>query len=313
MRILITFSLLLLAGSVQAQLRSTYAQYMLNQGVINPGFADIETRYGGLVSVRKQWMSMGDTPLTGFASGHYRFTKNHAVGGTISSDQVNNVNITDIGANYTYHLWITRKFALGLGVKVGYQQISMKNQFVYFDSELDPTLNRTRKAGLNLGTGISMQSKNFLFGFSMPYLFNNAYANAKAQYSTSFNHFYSTLGYKVRLFDDNFVIYPSVLVKGVSGSPISMSIDGHILVSQMFWFGGAYRSDNTVALSAGLFLEKGLRIVYTYETANGTPHTRLDASHEISLNYARSIYESPFSKRQYRKRNGKMYKKPYRR
>ena len=223
MRILITLSLLLVAGAAQSQLRSTYAQYMINQGVINPGFADIETRYGGIVSMRKQWMSMGDTPLTGFASGHYRFTKNHAVGGMIYSDQVSNVNITDIAASYAYQLWITRKFALGLGVKVGYQQISMKNQFVYFDPELDPTLNRTRKAGLNLGTGLSMQSKNFLFGFSMPYLFNNAYANAKQQYSTSFSHFYSTIGYKVRMFDDNFVIYPSVLVKGVSGADTSWS------------------------------------------------------------------------------------------
>lgn len=312
MKYLILPAFLFVFGTLSAQMRSQYSQYMLNQGLINPGFTDIETRYGGIVAMRKQWMSTGDTPLTGFAGGHYRFTKNHSVGGTVISDQVGDVNTTDVAASYTYHLWLTQKFAIGLGVKMGYQQIAMKNNFVYFDNELDPVLNRTRKAGFNLGTGLSMQSKNFLFGFSMPFLFNNALANSKMTYNTDYNHIYTSIGYKIR-FTDNFILYPSAMVKTGGGAPTSMSFDGHFLINQFIWFGGGYRSDNTVALSAGFFLEKGLRIVYTYETAYFSPHKRMDATHEFSINYARSIYESPFSKRQYRKRNGKMYKKPYRR
>ena len=312
MKLLLAAFLVCSCAIVQAQMRSNLAQYMLNQGVINPGFADIETRYSATIAARKQWMTMGDTPFTGFSTGHYHFSRNHSIGGNISSDQVNEVNVTDISANYVFHLWLSRKVALGLGVKLGYQQISMKNNFVYFGADLDPALSRTRKAGFNMGTGLSIQSKNFLFGISMPYIFNNALANSIKQYSTTNNHVYSTIGYKCR-FSDGFVFYPSVLVKAVSGAPLSISFDGHILVNQLFWFGGGYRSDNTVGISAGLFLDKGLRIVYTYESATFSSHGRLDSSHELSLNFARTIYESPFSKRLYRNRNGKMYKNPERR
>jgi type IX secretion system PorP/SprF family membrane protein len=315
MKFLFTSLLILSSAAAWTQLRSNFSQYMLNQGAINPGFADIQTRYGGSLSARKQWMTMSGTPFTVFANGHYSFTKNHAVGGTIVNDNVNEVNTLDISANYVYHAWLTRKLALGLGVKLGFQQLSMKNDYVYFDATAatDPTLDYRKSGGLNLGAGLSLQSENLLFGFSMPYLFNNTYSNKKsAIYTTEDNHFYTTLGYKIR-FSDAFVLYPSLMLKGVSGAPYSMSFDGHVLINQFFWFGGGYRSDNTVAISGGIFLEKGLRVVYTYETAYFSPHKRMDVSHEISLNYARSIFDSPFAKRRYVKKNGKHYKSPGRR
>jgi type IX secretion system PorP/SprF family membrane protein len=314
MKVILTAALVLLTSILHAQLRSNYSQYMLNQGVINPGYSDIETRYGGVVSARKQWMTMAGTPLTVFANGHYSFTKNHAIGGTVYSDHINGANTFDISANYVYHAWLTKKLALGMGVKIGYQQVSLKNDYVYFDptNTVDPALTNLKSGGVNLGAGLSLQSKNFLFGFSMPFLFNNSYSGKKsAIYTTDDNHFYSTLGYKIR-FSDGFILYPSLMIKGVSGAPYSMSFDGHMLISQFVWFGGGYRSDNTVAISAGVFLEKGLRVVYTYESAGFSPHKRMDSSHEISLNYARSIKDNPFAQRIYRKRNGKHYKHPYR-
>lgn len=297
-------------SNVYGQLRSTYSQYMLNQGVINPGFSDIESRYGGVLSVRKQWMTMSGTPLSVFANGHYRYTRNHSVGGNLTSDQVGNVNTLDISANYTYHAWLTRDLALGMGIKLGYQQISVKDEFVYFNNgKTDPALTNLKAGGFNMGLGMSLQSQNLLFGFSVPFLFNNAVANKKALYATTDNHFYTTLGYKFR-FNDDFILYPSILLKGAPGSRLSMSFDGHVLINQMFWFGGGYRSDNTVAFSGGIFLEKGLRIVYTYENAYFSPHKRANVSHEVTLNYARSIYDSPFTKRLHFKRNGKLRKNP---
>lgn len=291
------------------QLRSNYSQYMINQGIVNPGYTDIESRYGGIFSFRKQWMSMGDTPLTVFANGYYRFTRNHSVGGMLVSDQINNVNTLDISANYVYHAWLSDKLALGLGFKLGYQQLSLKDHYIYFSSETDPALANLKAGGLNMGAGLSLQSQNFLFGFSMPFIFANSYANKPQLYSTQDNHIYTTLGYKLR-FSDWFIFYPSAMVKAAPGAPISMSFDGHFLAGQFVWFGGGYRSDNTVALSAGLFLEKGIRLVYTYESAYFSPHKRMDASHEITLNYARSISDSPFARRLYRKKSGKLRKNP---
>jgi len=308
MKLAITLSFLAIGSSVFSQLRTTFNQYMLNPALVNPGFMDVQTRFGGALTYRKQWLSAGETPVTFAANGYYRLTRNHGVGMIVTNDRVGNINTLEVGLSYTYHLWITNKIALGLGVKAGFNQRSMQSDYVYFGDGADPVLANLKTGGINVGTGLSLQSKNFTFGVSVPYLFNNS-LNGPYAYVIGNNHFYTHMSYKLHA-SDNFVFVPSILLKGVSGAPLSMSFDGHVLINQLVWLGGGYRSDNTVGLSAGLFFKHGLRVVYSYETAYFSAHTRFNSTHEISLNYAQSIEELPFQLRLYRKKNGKMYKRP---
>jgi type IX secretion system PorP/SprF family membrane protein len=296
--------------SVNGQNRFNFNQYMLNQNTFNPGYLDAYTRFGGTVIARKQWMTTASSPLSFQGNGYYQFTKNHGVSGLINQDNIENFNTIEVSTGYTYHAWLGKKVALGLGLRIGFEQRGQKNNFVYFN-ELEPTLNKTSSAAFQMGTGFSLQSQNFDFGFSLPHIFNNTYPNKSMTYKTDYNTFYGHFGYKLR-FNDNFILYPSALIKGVKGSLPSMSFDGHFLVNQMAWFGGGYRSDNTVSLSAGILLDKGLRLIYTYESAIFSPHTRIDVTHEITVNYARSIADNPFAKRRYTKRKGGSFKRKLR-
>jgi len=280
---------------------------MLNPGLLNPGYMDIQTRYGGTLAYRKQYMTVGETPLTIAANGFYRFNHNAGVGMIVTNDKVGTINTLDVGFSYAYNVWLSRNVALGLGVKASYQQRTMENNFVYF-SELDPTLSSLKSFGFGAGVGLSLQSENFTFGVSLPNMLNNGLGK-KYAFALNDNHFYSNIAYKLR-FSDNFVFVPSALVKGVSGAPLSIALDGHVLISQLVWFGGGYRSDNTVAVSAGLFFDKGVRVVYTYESAYFSGHTRFNNTHEISINYQRSIKQYPFATRLYRKKNGKHRRNP---
>jgi type IX secretion system PorP/SprF family membrane protein len=299
--------LFLLAFTSNAQLRSIYNQYMLNQGIFNPGYMDISTRYSATVHVKKEWMTVPETPLTFSANGHYHISKNHGVGAIAVSDFAAGVNSLEIGALYNYHIWLGEKTALGLGVKVGYQQRSLQTDYIYF-SEKEPTLDNRITRGVNVGAGLSIQSQNFDFGVSMPSIFDNALANPSTIYSTTYNHFYSHIGYKIR-FNDNIILYPTAMARMVKGSRLNMSFDGHFLFGQMVWVGGGYQSDNSVTGSFGLFLEKGLRLVYTYQTSTFTPHKNLEHSHEITINYARTIDDLPFAKRKYTTRKGGQFRK----
>ncbi len=299
--------LFLLAFTSNAQLRSIYNQYMLNQGIFNPGYMDISTRYSATVHVKKEWMTVPETPLTFSANGHYHISKNHGVGAVAVSDFAAGVNSLEIGALYNYHIWLGEKTALGLGVKVGYQQRSLQTDYIYF-SEKEPTLDNRITRGVNVGAGLSIQSQNFDFGVSMPSIFDNALANPSTIYSTTYNHFYSHIGYKIR-FNDNIILYPTAMARMVKGSRLNMSFDGHFLFGQMVWVGGGYQSDNSVTGSFGLFLEKGLRLVYTYQTSTFTPHKNLEHSHEITINYARTIDDLPFAKRKYTTRKGGQFRK----
>lgn len=308
----ILFICCLFAGTpVFSQMRMNFNQYMLNPGLYNPAYVDVQTRFGAALTTRKQWMTGGETPLTVAANGFYRFTKNHSAGMVVTNDHAAQLNVLDIGFSYAYHAWITRKLAIGFGLKLGYQQRSLGADYVYFDGPIDPTLTRLKAGGFNMGAGLTVQSKNLTFGLGLPYMFNNA-VDSTYIYGTQDNHFYGNIGYKVR-FNDNFVLYPSIMVRGVAGAPMSMSFDGHVLIQQLVWFGGGYRSDNTIGASVGIFLQEGLRIIYSYENSYFTPHKRFDSSHEITLNYAHTIEQSPFAERRYRKKNGKMMKRPPRR
>jgi type IX secretion system PorP/SprF family membrane protein len=305
------YSLLVLLSitvTSSAQLRTLYNQYMLNQGVFNPGYMDISTRYSATLHFRKQWMTTPETPMTFTANGHYHITQNHGVGAIAVSDFTNGVNSLEIGALYNYHIWLGEKTALGLGVKLGYQQRSLQTDYIYF-SEKEPTLDNRVSRGVNLGVGLSVQSQNFDFGISMPSIFDNALANPSSIYTTTYNHFYSHIGYKIR-FNDNIILYPSAMARMVKGSRLNMSFDGHFLFGQLVWVGGGYQSDNSVTGSLGFFLEKGLRIVYTYQTSTFSSHkTTFEHTHEITLNFARTIDELPFARRKFTTRKGGQMRK----
>lgn len=307
MKNLLAFVVIAISFCGFGQNRSTINQYMLNQSVFNPGYMDITTRYSATINARKQWLSYTDAPLTLTANGHYSFTRNHGIGMLAGTDKIDNITTTNISASYAYHAWLSRKVALGMGIRLGYEQRTIQNNYVYF-AETDPTLNQLKTAGFNMGAGLSIQSENLDFGISLPYLFNNRMAGPSTIYGTEAVTFYSNLGYKMR-FNDFFILYPTVMVKGVSGAPLSMSFDGHVLYNQLFWFGGGYRSDNTVSVSCGVFLDEGLRIVYSYESAYFSPHKRMDSGHEITLNYARTIKDFPFSKRTYTTRKGGQFRR----
>jgi type IX secretion system PorP/SprF family membrane protein len=283
---------------------------MLNQNTFNPGYLDAFTRYGGSLIGRKQWTTTANSPLSFQGQGFYQFTKNHGVSGLINQDNVENFNTLEISGSYTYHAWIKKKMAIGMGIKAGFEQRSQFNNYVYFN-EMEPTLDNTTRGAFQLGTGISLQSQNFDFGLSLPQIFNNTLPNKSKTYQTIYNTFYGHIGYKLR-FNDNFILYPTAFIRGVKGSLPSMSFDGHFLINQSIWLGGGYRSDNSVSLSFGVFFMKGLRVIYNYETAFFSPHKRLDVTHEVSIRYARSIADNPFARRKYTVRKGGQFKRKLR-
>lgn len=293
-----------------AQLRGGSSLYMINQAMMNPGFMDINTRYGAAINFRRQWMSIGTAPLSFSANGHYRFTKNHGVGLVAADDYTNNINNLDVGANYTYNAWINNTTSIGMGVKLGFQQRSIANNFIYFE-DFDPTVTQLSTAGFNMGVGLSIQSRNFDFGVALPAIFDNQLGKKNLIYDTKNNHLYANIGYKIRMADDGVIFYPSVLAKAVPGSPINLSLDGHFLFGQWLWMGGTYKSDRTAGASVGVFLDDGLRVIYSYEMSEFTGHERMTSSHEIMINYARSIRENPFHVRRYTiRKGGKLRKSP---
>lgn len=305
---LLISSLFVFGASALAQLYGSSNQYMLNQAQFNPGYLDVRTDYSATINARNQWTGAQSQAQTFTANGHYSFNRYHGIAMNVMSDHYNVMNQSELMAQYTFHAWVQQRVAIGMGLRMGFMQRTLRNDFIYFDPE-ESTIYQLNSSGFNMGTGLSVQSENFEGGLSLPYLFNNR-LNKKAVYSTPYNHLMATASYKMR-FSDYSILVPSVLIKGVKGAPTSISADLHYLYNQWLWLGSGWKSDNTIHFNVGVFLGKGFRFIYSAETASFGLHEFTGPSHELTLNYARTLNYYPFSKRVYTvRKGGKFRKKP---
>lgn len=269
------------------QQQVNFNQAILHPGIYNPAFMDIHLDMDVSLLGRRQWMSVphGSKGLGLFAYKNLNDRNGLAI--TSVSEAFDNIRYSDFGLNYARRIWLAKTVSLGIGVKGAIQQRLIDNDFIYFSTKVDPTVQQNSAIRtFNFGTGLSLQSDNLDFGVSLPNILNNSYSKAKKGSLLDYNHLYVHAGYKFRP-TDIWVVYPSSIVRIVPGSRLSVSADVHALYNQLFWFGGGMRTDKTLAIALGLFADNGFRIVYSYETSSFTEHKLLQSTHEVTISYLR--------------------------
>jgi type IX secretion system PorP/SprF family membrane protein len=274
---------------------------MINPGIFNPGYIDLSLQYSGTIGFRRQWLRQIEMPKSIAAFGHYHINEHHGVGIHFSDEIIKSFNQLDLAVNYAYHFMIDNAISVGMGIKVGMlQQAYRPEKFTYFDFE--PILEgTTNQIGLSLGTGISVESESFNFNVALPYIFGNKLPSDQSLFGIESNHAFVSAGYKFRP-DNWFVVYPTTLVKMVQGAPVNVSLDMNFLFDQLIWAGIGYRNDHTLTATAGLFFYKGLRAIYSFDTAALTKHFETGISHEFTISYAQIIQYTPFSRQRYNKK-----------
>ncbi|MFN5417997.1 MAG: PorP/SprF family type IX secretion system membrane protein [Flavobacteriia bacterium] len=280
-----------------SQMKFKFKQYMLHQTIYNPGYVDVETKFSVNSIYRRQWLRKENFPEAFMMYGHYNFDRNHGVGLILTNDLINKYNQFEIGANYVYNIPIGN-YNLGLGVKVGFiEQNLIYNQLTYFDP-VEPVLaegNYTSRF-LNIGTGISLTSRDLNIHIGLPQLFGNRFINQDNIYNLKSNNLFFNAGYKYH-YSDWFVVYPNMMLYAIKGSKFHSSYNVHFLASQFIWFGGGVDSELTVNASLGVFLQSGIRFVYAVDNRFFPRNQTTGFSHEVSLSYAKTIKDNPFSKR----------------
>jgi type IX secretion system PorP/SprF family membrane protein len=305
MRVILILMVLVLNTIVVAQNRVNYSQYMHNHQIFNPAFVEESKNLGGSVLYRNQWMGIEGAPSSFIGDVFYGF-RSHNFNVQFLYDKITVFKHLEVGASYSYSLKLGRNTRMAFGLKATYnQQTGNYGALNYFDAG-DPSLSGTiRKIGVNFGTGVFVRSKHWHVGFGAPYIFNN---NNVDQGNTmfgdvSYQHFFLSGGYRI-VDEDYFQFYPTTMIKWTKGSPLAASVDLNFLMRQKFWASAGYRIDNTIILSAGLVLWKDFKIIYSYDLGLGKVNRFGGMTHEISLGYGMSMYQSAFQKRKYLNNKG---------
>ena len=289
---------LLLSSAIYSQNRISYSQYMVNQGVFNPGFFNSEYQLSGNIYYRKQWIGIQGAPTTKSFAANYNIGDAHGLKLNFYQDDITVFKDLNFGLGYNWRTFTGESAMLSFGVLVDYGMYSAALGGVSTKVANDPAFTSLSSSYLNFGSGVYWESSNVFMGLSAPHLFNNSKNAGLINPDVLFNHIYYTLG--ARFGDFKMQFFPTTLVKYVLGSPLQFDVNANFLYNYKFWYGIGYRNDNTIIPAVGMVLFEGLKLIYSYDIAVLANTSHSSGSHEVTLGYSTSFYSGDqFGKRKY--------------
>jgi type IX secretion system PorP/SprF family membrane protein len=308
-----------------AQQKPQYNQYMLNGYLLNPALTGIENYTEIKVSYRNQWMGLAESPNSFYLTGHgplnkadrsssiislpargksgiinklrykeandFKFLKPHqGLGGMIISDKMGPNKRLGAALSYAYHMPVAnRTLKLSTGITAGLTRYSLTVSELDFGPNPDPVVNQYQDARLlpEISIGTTLYGQNFYVGATVAQLFQNAIdiSGLNVGQQRRFpNHYFLMGGTEFRL-GQEIALMPSVLVKYVQPSPVSVDLNLKISYLRKLWGGVSYRHQNAVAAMAGFNLNALLNVGYAYEMATSNLYNYNHGSHELMVGF----------------------------
>lgn len=317
------FYLLLFVLTLQlanAQQKPQYTQYVFNNILLNPAVTGIENYTDLKAGYRSQWTGLEGAPVTSYLTlsapigqnfiqgdassfpggggvdpysrsftQDYRAAEpHHGIGFTLITDQAGPITTTTIDANYAYHLGLTDRLNLSLGVAAGLARTNLNTSQITLETALDPAIANGNNAQWNpdLSVGTWLYGSDFYFGVSVQQLLpqNLYFSTSKAAIDASKTvpHYFATGGARLFVSDDLSLI-PSFLVKEIQPVPLTYDLNMKVMFQDKFWVGGSYRHGDSFGVLAGFNLNSFLNVGYSYDITTSSLNTVSNGTHEIVI------------------------------
>lgn len=287
--LLISYFLFSLSGF--SQIDPLYAQYMSNPLVINPAYAGLNNNMNASISYRMQWVGYEGNPTTFNVSGHSSFADNKmGLGLLIVQDNIGNNKNTEVNAVYSYKIEMG-KTVLSLGLQGGATNYRTINGDLNPYDPSDPAFNENEQIWKpSVGAGAILKSEQFFLGFSVPRMLNNSVSLAGIETELYTRHFYGAVAY-VFFLSERVRLKPSVLLKGVKGSPLSVDINASVNIDEKYTAGIFTRNLNTYGLLTSFRFGKGYKLGYIFELPTDKSIGTQFSSHEVTLGVNLSVFD----------------------
>jgi type IX secretion system PorP/SprF family membrane protein len=303
-----------------AQQRPQYTQYVFNNYLLNPAVTGIENYTDLKMGYRKQWTGLDGAPTTSYltfnmpignqflngdatasAAGgtenpmsrsyvqdYQAAAPHHGIGMTIVSDKAGPLTETNIDATYAYHIGLSPKWNMAVGVAAGVSYVGLNTSVITLEVDNDPAITNgiAGQWKPDLGAGIWIYTSNFYVGASAQQLLkSNLYFSTNTStynQSQTVPHYFFTSGVKLPVSDD-VSFMPSVMLKIINPTPVSYDITGKLAFRDRFWVGGSYRHNDSFSALAGLNISSFINIGYSYDMTTSTLNTVSNGTHEIVI------------------------------
>ncbi len=301
-----------------AQQRPQYTQYVFNNYLLNPALSGIENYTDVKMGYRKQWAGITNAPQTSFVTANWNLGSDylwknalslpdngddpmsrnymqnytaspahHGMGVVAVIDKVGPISRLDADVTYAYHLQLANTLNLSVGVAAGLSRIALDLNALQLEDSNDPALYNTIVSQVkpDLGLGVWLYGARFFAGASvqqvipqkLSFTVDPSYTSGK-----EVAHLFITAGYKLFI-DDEIAAIPSIMVKKVSPTPLSVDANLKLSFKDRFWIGGSYRRNDSYSALVGINMSKLINLTYSYDFTTSDLNKVSNGSHEIVL------------------------------
>ena len=278
-----------LPSQLPAQQLPLYSQYMFNTLEINPAYAGFKQSIQFTSIYRKQFNGIKDSPQTALVSGDMPIGDTKlGVGLKIVDDRISITKTLGAQGSLSYRIEGDNS-NLAFGLQVGAMNYKADFSRLNVTNAGDPVFAQNLNAlTANFGTGIFYNTDKFYAGLSVPNLVRTHLRQvdvALSEYTVKQNaHMYLNAGYLITL-NDNFILKPSFLLRGVKGIPLNYDINANLFFREIMSGGISYRSHSALVGLLDFRLIPTLRLGYAYDYNLGRINNFAKATHEIILRY----------------------------
>jgi type IX secretion system PorP/SprF family membrane protein len=288
---LTTIVFLILGLNGFAQQDPMYTQYSSNPLLVNPAFAG-SMDFGHMAGIfRKQWVGINGSPTTSSISYNAPIKKyNFGVGASLMYDALGPTTQTGLFLDYSYHIRFDQKGTLSLGLKGGFSYYYINYRgLTYNDPDDDINLLENQSLFLpNFGLGAYYYTDKSYIGLSVPKLIRNSLnknENTLEHLNREEWHVFLMAGHIFRL-SDNINFKPSFITRYAVGSPLSVELNGTIMLYDKVWLGLMYRVGDTMGGLVRWQINDKLNIGYSYDLSNSALKVFNRGTHEITIGFS---------------------------
>ena len=241
--------LLLAVFKVSAQQDPNYTLYVYNMNLINPAYAGANETTDLGINIRSQWSNVKGAPETQSFILGTPVGKNLGLGLSVISDKTFIEKQTSIVVDFSYHLKLNDHYDLYFGLKAGFNSYNANTQgLITYGLQEDPNLmNLSGRFNPNFGAGAYLKHEDYFLSFSIPKILTNdrlEEENGIASTGADRQHVYLAGGYNFQL-SENIKLKPSVLLRYVNASPLSVDVTAILELHSNFDLRAAYRLDES--------------------------------------------------------------------
>ena len=282
-----------------SQQEQQYSQYMLNQFALNPAVAGTEDFIDVIGGARKQWWGFESAPTTGFITAHMTVGKQshqfhhrgedrswHGVGLQAFKDQTGPISRSSFLLAYAYNMPITTKIRLSSGAYFGVKQWTTdRDKWKNIDDNTDYLFSSSLSSDPlpDLHLGMCLYSESFFVNLSAFSLLKNDLAVNFEDFEGEAvlnRHYFLNTGVKLWM-NETIEIMPSMMVKYMNGTPLSVDLNAKFTHNDQFWYGASYRVLDAFNVFIGGEVSKQFYVSYAFEWSHSAIGKYIRGTHEI--------------------------------